>query len=39
MVPSATNPAQSEDGKELPAQTLVKIVKLSGTTYVVQKIK
>ena len=34
-----TNPAQSADGKELPAQTPVKILKLSGTTYVVQKIR
>jgi membrane protein implicated in regulation of membrane protease activity len=34
-----TNPAQTSDGKELPARTLVKIVKLSGTTYVVQKVR
>jgi membrane protein implicated in regulation of membrane protease activity len=34
-----TNPAQTADGKELPAQTLVKIVKLSGTTFVVQKVR
>ncbi len=34
-----TNPARTEDGKELPAGTIVKIVKLSGTTYVVQKIR
>ncbi|HXX94696.1 MAG TPA: NfeD family protein [Planctomycetota bacterium] len=32
-----TNPARTEDGKELPARTIVKIVKLIGTTYVVQK--
>ena len=32
-----TNPARTEDGKELPAGTVVRIVKLSGTTYVVQK--
>lgn len=34
-----TNPAQSEDGKELPAGTPVKIVKLIGSIYVVQKIR
>jgi membrane protein implicated in regulation of membrane protease activity len=34
-----TNPARTEDGKELPAGTIVRIVKLSGTTYVVQKIR
>jgi membrane protein implicated in regulation of membrane protease activity len=33
-----TNPAQSADGKELPAGTPVKIVKLNGAIYVVQKI-
>ena len=34
-----TNPAKSLDGKELPAQTAVKIVKLVGNTYFVEKAK
>jgi membrane protein implicated in regulation of membrane protease activity len=32
-----TNPAQSADGKELPTGTTVKILKLNGPIYVVQK--
>jgi membrane protein implicated in regulation of membrane protease activity len=32
-----TNPARTVDGKELPAHLQVKIVKLVGNTYVVQK--
>jgi membrane protein implicated in regulation of membrane protease activity len=32
-----TNPARSIDGKEIPAHAQVKIVKLVGNTYVVQK--
>jgi membrane protein implicated in regulation of membrane protease activity len=32
-----TNPARTGDGKELPAHAMVKIVKLVGNTYVVQK--
>lgn len=34
-----TNPAKTLDGKELPAQTPVKIVKLVGNTYFVEKAK
>jgi len=34
-----TNPARTADGKELPAHTPVKIVKLVGTTYVVEKVR
>ncbi len=34
-----TNPAKTADGKELPAHTPVKIVKLVGTTYVVEKVR
>ena len=34
-----TNPAKTVDGKELPAQTAVKIVKLVGNTYFVEKAK
>jgi membrane protein implicated in regulation of membrane protease activity len=33
-----TNPAKSVDGKELPVNTLVKIVNQVGTTFIVQKI-
>ena len=33
------NPAQTADGKELPPQTPVKIVKLVGNTYFVEKAK
>jgi len=33
------NPAQTADGKELPPQTMVRIVKLVGNTYVVEKAK
>lgn len=33
-----TNPARTEDGKELPAHAVVKIVKQVGTTFVVQKV-
>jgi len=32
-----TNPARTADGKELPARAIVKIVKLVGNTYIVQK--
>ncbi len=32
-----TNPARTADGKELPAHSAVRIVKLVGNTYVVQK--
>jgi membrane protein implicated in regulation of membrane protease activity len=32
-----TNPARSADGKELPANVMVKIVQQSGNTYIVQK--
>ena len=32
-----TNPARTADGKELPAHAMVRIVKLSGNTYIVQK--
>jgi len=32
-----TNPARTIDGKELPARVMVKIVKQSGNTYIVQK--
>jgi len=32
-----TNPARTGDGKELPAHAMVKIVKLVGNTYIVQK--
>lgn len=34
-----TNPAKTLDGKELPAQTPVRIVKLVGNTYFVEKAK
>ncbi len=34
-----TNPAKTVDGKELPAQTPVRIVKLVGNTYFVEKAK
>lgn len=34
-----TNPAQTADGKELPAGSVVKIVKLVGNTYFVEKAK
>jgi hypothetical protein len=33
-----TNPAKTVDGKELPVNTLVKIVNQVGTTFIVQKI-
>jgi len=32
-----TNPARTADGKELPAHAMVRIVKLVGNTYIVQK--
>ncbi len=32
-----TNPARTADGKELPAHAMVKVVKLVGNTYIVQK--
>lgn len=32
-----TNPAQSQDGKELPARLAVKIVRQVGNTYIVEK--
>lgn len=32
-----TNPAQSADGKELPARVIVKIVRQVGNTYIVEK--
>jgi membrane protein implicated in regulation of membrane protease activity len=32
-----TNPARTADGKELPAHTVVKILKQVGNTYVVEK--
>ena len=34
-----TNPAKTEDGKELPAHTPVRIVKRVGNTYFVQKVQ
>ncbi|MBV8879650.1 MAG: NfeD family protein [Planctomycetaceae bacterium] len=34
-----TNPAQSTDGKELPARLTVKIIKQVGTTFIVQKVQ
>jgi membrane protein implicated in regulation of membrane protease activity len=34
-----TNPARTSDGKELPPGTVVKIVKLVGNTYFVEKAK
>jgi membrane protein implicated in regulation of membrane protease activity len=34
-----TNPAKTADGKELPAGSVVKIVKLVGNTYFVEKAK
>jgi hypothetical protein len=33
-----TSPARTEDGKELPASSAVKIVKQVGTTYLVRKL-
>jgi hypothetical protein len=33
-----TNPAKTADGKELPVNTVVKIVNQVGTTFIVQKI-
>jgi membrane protein implicated in regulation of membrane protease activity len=33
-----TNPAKTVDGKELPAQTMVKIVNQVGNTFIVQKV-
>jgi hypothetical protein len=33
-----TNPAKTADGKELPVNTVVKIVNQVGTTFVVQKV-
>jgi len=33
-----TNPAKTVDGKELPVNTIVKIVNQVGTTFIVQKI-
>jgi|SRR5579862_632948 len=33
-----TNPAQSSDGKELPARLTVRIVKQVGNTYIVEKV-
>jgi len=33
-----TSPAKTEDGKELPAQTPVRIIRQVGTTYLVRKL-
>ena len=32
-----TNPARTADAKELPAHAMVKIVRIVGNTYIVQK--
>ena len=34
-----TNPAKTVDGKELPAQSVVKIVRWIGNIYLVEKAK